>query len=102
LLIRVNYLFNIYIYIIGNIYLLQNKPTNAIRCFRAALIKDPVNYVAYEGLVDSYSYLNKPAEAYIIAKKASETMPKSARLLTLLGKTFTIDIELKDKVCSFS
>jgi len=26
-------------------------------------------------------------------------MPKSARLLTLLGKTFTIDIELKDKVC---
>jgi len=42
--------------------------------------------------------LNKPAEAYIISKKASEMMPKSARLLTLLGKTFTIDIDLKDKV----
>ncbi|ORX55962.1 TPR-like protein [Piromyces finnis] len=82
----------------GNIYLSQSKPTNAIKCFRTALIHDPVNYAAYEGLIDSYSFMNKPAEAYIIAKKASEMMPKSARLLTLLGKTFTIDIELKDKV----
>jgi tetratricopeptide (TPR) repeat protein len=82
----------------GKIYLLQSKPTNAIKYFKTALMHDPVNYAAYEGLVDSYSYLNKPTEAYTVAKKASEMMPKSARLLTLLGKTFTIDIELKDKV----
>ncbi|KAI8929190.1 hypothetical protein BC831DRAFT_21414 [Entophlyctis helioformis] len=71
----------------GSLLLAMNRPADAILSYRSAY-RISRDVVTYEGIIESYLALGQTNQAVAAANEALRLMPKSARVLTLMGVVF--------------